>query len=601
MKTVTRCFSFFALVALFSLFVSNSSAAPGDYYSVKDYGAVADGVTDDTAAFQSAIDAAFVAGGGVVFAPVGTYKLNSPIIMKDNVTLRGGGKTNTILDFKTNSLIGMVIRLYGDNIGLENFKAISGTPSGVANSGGQGIGYNTAAFDYPPGHGAENFHITNVRVEGFRDLLMFFNTDTYFYGWITDSEFVCTVFTTDIALDLHPRDGSFIWMDNVYVLGKNDAGILWESTTAGATNNLYFIDSYMDDSNIGFGLVQSGNSTVINVRGSTYDAWKAVGTIEHLESGSPTYTDLTASERMRVGKFSTDFNDDAYMEFYVDTNDYTAHIGINDSIGFPEDLHLDFLQVVTPRLLVGSAPDTVGLSASGLRFGGDANLTIGKDNYIWQPTTNGTQVGVKYNDGVATGSDSRVEYIDGSGNVRIDLNMIDGSGHFTGDLDVEGTATLEGDTLWAGGGTGLPYGELYAYNQADELTISGTGMANKIQITTFSTNGAGNLMTPEHINDHIVVNRSGVYKVEITLTVEGVIAGGGLYAFNLYRNNGTTQFQNIHASHQLAGGETAAVSLSGLVDVNAADTLEVWLWNENNTNNIIVDDITMSLVMVGGT
>lgn len=44
-----------------------------DMVSVKDFGAVGDGVTDDTAAIQAAITAAKAANGGTVFFPAGTY------------------------------------------------------------------------------------------------------------------------------------------------------------------------------------------------------------------------------------------------------------------------------------------------------------------------------------------------------------------------------------------------------------------------------------------------------------------------------------------------------------------------------------------------
>ncbi|MEH3055499.1 MAG: glycosyl hydrolase family 28-related protein [Patulibacter minatonensis] len=45
-----------------------------DRYNVEDFGAVGDNSTNNTAAIQSAIDAADAAGGGVVFFPKGTYK-----------------------------------------------------------------------------------------------------------------------------------------------------------------------------------------------------------------------------------------------------------------------------------------------------------------------------------------------------------------------------------------------------------------------------------------------------------------------------------------------------------------------------------------------
>lgn len=57
--------------------------------NVKDYGAKGNGITDDTQAVQNALNAAGAHGGGVVFAPEGTYRLNGHLTIPTGVTLRG--------------------------------------------------------------------------------------------------------------------------------------------------------------------------------------------------------------------------------------------------------------------------------------------------------------------------------------------------------------------------------------------------------------------------------------------------------------------------------------------------------------------------------
>lgn len=60
-----------------------------DACSVRDYGAKGDGRTDDTVAFQKALDAAGQAGGGVVTAPRGNYFFAGHLNVPAAVTLRG--------------------------------------------------------------------------------------------------------------------------------------------------------------------------------------------------------------------------------------------------------------------------------------------------------------------------------------------------------------------------------------------------------------------------------------------------------------------------------------------------------------------------------
>jgi hypothetical protein len=67
---------------------ASAPAAP-DVYNARDYGARGDGQTDDTAAFQAALDAAGKAGGGAVLAPRGSYFFGGHLNVPNAVTLTG--------------------------------------------------------------------------------------------------------------------------------------------------------------------------------------------------------------------------------------------------------------------------------------------------------------------------------------------------------------------------------------------------------------------------------------------------------------------------------------------------------------------------------
>lgn len=68
--------------------------------SVKDFGAVGDGVTDDTAAIQKAIDELSADGGGYLLFPAGVYKTR-PLSMKSNVAIIGKGATLKNVEYGT--------------------------------------------------------------------------------------------------------------------------------------------------------------------------------------------------------------------------------------------------------------------------------------------------------------------------------------------------------------------------------------------------------------------------------------------------------------------------------------------------------------------
>jgi len=84
-----------------------------EFISVKDFGAVGDGVTDDTAAIQAAIDslpsatseydpARYANGGGTVYFPDGNYKITSPVVISHNITLLGSSSGGSKISASAN-------------------------------------------------------------------------------------------------------------------------------------------------------------------------------------------------------------------------------------------------------------------------------------------------------------------------------------------------------------------------------------------------------------------------------------------------------------------------------------------------------------------
>lgn len=68
--------------------------------NVRNFGAVGDGVTNDTVAIQTALNS----GAGIVFMPAGTYRTTSTLYMPSNVTLQGAGKGQTTILCNTPSV-----------------------------------------------------------------------------------------------------------------------------------------------------------------------------------------------------------------------------------------------------------------------------------------------------------------------------------------------------------------------------------------------------------------------------------------------------------------------------------------------------------------
>lgn len=145
------------------------------------------------------------------------------------------------------------------------------------------------------------------------------------------------------------------------------------------------------------------------------------------------------------------------------------------------------------------------------------------------------------------------------------------------------------------------YASMYCYDGGANHVITGTGIGNKMQITCFAVNGEALGATPDHTNDHITIDNTGKYLVTVSMAVDSGAGSGFKMGYACYINNGATLFEALHGHRDFdsGGSEHGSMSMSAVVALTAADTLEVWLWNETNTTDIVVDDITLTVVRVG--
>lgn len=137
--------------------------------SVKDFGAIGDGVTDDTAAIQAAIDYVFSAGGGAVYAPPGNYLLSSfrssyyTVRARSRVSVFGSGPRTIfkIADGMVSSTQGVAFLYDHDNpIDDATYKDFTVDWNGQNNPNPNTPVGNTTRFG--SNGGPTNLHITGV-------------------------------------------------------------------------------------------------------------------------------------------------------------------------------------------------------------------------------------------------------------------------------------------------------------------------------------------------------------------------------------------------------------------------------------------------------
>jgi hypothetical protein len=220
--------------------ISAISTHAANWVNVKDYGAIGNGIVDDTASIQTAIDSIRDIGG-VVFFPTGKYIISATIKLSqvgghsyNNITLQGDGYSSWI---KPSIALG---------------------PSG----GGNGPVFFQGSSIY----NLLNCGIKNLRISGFDETT---NAQGPVVSWVGTTG----SFAIDCYVDTNRNEGLYwgtpnadqdIYIRNVYITrvggwGSNDSSD-WRAAFNTNGNNVWLIDSHSYQ--CGMGVEQTGANFV---------------------------------------------------------------------------------------------------------------------------------------------------------------------------------------------------------------------------------------------------------------------------------------------------------------------------------------------------
>lgn len=152
---------------------TNVEAKLAQIVSVMDFGALGDGVTDDTAAIQAAIDAVIASGGGTLSIPAGTYTITNSLNVSDanKINIQGAGKNLTTIN-RTNNTGPILVLQNASGVSngngyyfeWESFRLQYATSSLTTDTNAIGISFETGIG--LNSYGFVNFRFTSIEING---------------------------------------------------------------------------------------------------------------------------------------------------------------------------------------------------------------------------------------------------------------------------------------------------------------------------------------------------------------------------------------------------------------------------------------------------
>ncbi|PMZ91409.1 MULTISPECIES: M10 family metallopeptidase C-terminal domain-containing protein [unclassified Pseudomonas] len=325
-------------------------------FNVQNFGAKGDGVTDDTAAIQNAIDAAAAAGGGQVYMPTGTYIVSG-----------GEEPSDGCLMLKSN------VYLYGDGMGATTVKVADGSDTKIT-------GVIRSAY----GEQTHDFGVSNLTIDGNRD-----NTTGKIDGWFNGYIPGETGYDSNVTLDsVEIKDCSGYGFDP----HEQTVNMVIRNSVSHGNGLDGFVADFLSDSTFENNVAYDNDRHGFNIVTSTHDftltnnvAYNNGGTGIVVQRGSedipsPSNITITGGEVYGNGAegvliklssevivSSVDIHDNAsagiriYGSNHVEIIDNTLN---NNSLGSP-----------VPEIIIQSYDDTLGVS--GRYFNGSDNTIQG--------------------------------------------------------------------------------------------------------------------------------------------------------------------------------------------------------------------------------
>lgn len=143
------------------------------------------------------------------------------------------------------------------------------------------------------------------------------------------------------------------------------------------------------------------------------------------------------------------------------------------------------------------------------------------------------------------------------------------------------------------------YGAIYAHTVADDIDLD--EQDTFYQITSFDNNTVYNGVTPDHTNNHITIDKSGDYKISLSLS--GHSHASHNYDIHVKKNDGGTDYDEI-AIHQntAVAGRVVSSSTHSVIALSEDDTVEVWIQRLDGggtTKTFTVDHINLCIERIG--